>query len=735
MFIYKFYYKIIINSYKHNFNIGGLFTILNNKNELLLKKNKDDTLNNPDLNITSETPISIKATEIVNNITNNFSSAKDNIYNNILRIKENLSSINYFPFEGIKINSHSCIYIGIFVGLFLLVLYIISIISASFIVRDFLKRNLNKEWMVILMIKYKYLSYLIVFLHSSFILLYIYLISYRLFNLLCMLIEFLAKFNINSDSSYKLTIEFIVFLLLFSNSLIWMNIFNKKNEKGYYSKFLIFIALFLLIILLYWIGVLNGYWSTDIHPFIYIFLSGWTLINNIGVCFAYIITNLGISWNSIICKFREPIDLSNIFKGLKPLFKIPVVGKLFKTLLVRASGKCSIVFFYAQSADGSRQYYAAANEADRNSILKNSYISQEYRLDENLNTVVSQDKKPVSWYHGLILKNFQWYRNPMPRAHSLVPPHYRVTNPFFLFTLKDYYNHVLMNDADNIKNHLIYFNEIANKCQREDYELVKYLILDSIYHIVPKDNEKKLILTMNALDINNDLFNSIRLLKYNTQKGDFDRQICIFNPDFSILPHIRNIDFSVFSMDDGNAYEGYFAIRSNKIGAKIDINPASIRKYLYADFTHKRMFSVNDNNDNFNYIDTLRRSNTSNMSEIVKDAYKYYTMDIHSEMDFVKGKLQIYMSKNSQLNKDQVSEYMDELNIVLDVFEKLAKERIHMRIRGIKKEPIDSFDSIKWKYLFSRDSSDMNTSKVVEKLIEKNPDFKSTFSNRPEDIL
>jgi len=728
-----FNYKknVILNTKNDNILVNPVNNI---KSDIPIAEN-DDTLVNPINNIKLDTPISKKTPDIVNNIMDDFSSVKDNVYNNILSIKKILLSQKYNPFDGINMDSHSYIYIGVLIGILLFILYIISIISAKITVERFIKRNLNKKWMVFLISKYKYLLYLIVFLHFSFILSYIYLISYRLFNLLYMLIEFLAKFNLNLDNSYRLTIEFIVFLLLFSISLILMNIFNKKSEKGYYSKFLIFIALFLSCILLYWLGVLYNYWSINMHPIFLTILGGWTIITNISICYTYI-SNLGISWNSIICKISEFIDHSDFFKVLKSLSKLSVIKNLFNQLTFKNIGKWSIFFFHMDQLDGTRQLFAVANEADHNSIRKSTFLSIQHSICNVQNATVTEDNKPLSWYHGLSFKNGEWYRFPMPRAHPLIPSHYRVTNPFIISSIMEYYNNCLHNDADHIDKHVIYLNELVYKYNREDYEMSKSLLLDTVFHIIPSDNEKRLILSMNAENIGNNLYNSIRHFKINPQNGDFIRQVCIFNPNFSILHRIRNIDFGLYSLDSdsGCPYEGYCALRVDTRSIRLNTTSANFRNYLLSDFNHQMMFRNRDAG-RINYIDSLRRKNNSTPAEIVADAYNLCTFSVDKQLGYFQTDLESYMNRNTELTKDQVREAMDEIKPVVDVYGKVSKERIEMTIRGMKKKPVTSFENLKWRYIFARGSGDMNTSIVVEKVIANNPDFKSTFSKIPQEII
>jgi len=137
--------------------------------------------------------------------------------------------------------------------LLILLLFSLNMISARKILVDFcIRKNIDNYSILNNKISY-YLSLIFAF----FVVFYIFLLLYRIFVIL--LIPFMYLYNIEGYILFGMFIEVIIGLLLFSNIIIWLDIFNKKHIQGFYPRWSILIGIFLFISFIYSIFLKLGY--------------------------------------------------------------------------------------------------------------------------------------------------------------------------------------------------------------------------------------------------------------------------------------------------------------------------------------------------------------------------------------------------------------------------------------------------------------------------------------------
>lgn len=145
----------------------------------------------------------------------------------------------------------------IFLGLLFLLLFVLNIKGSEKIITNYLSRK-NINYTSLLNNKYNlFLYYFIVLFIVS---VYIWSISSRLF----IIINNIFVYFLNGElEKMSLFLSIIIVILLVSIILIWMDILNKKYEKGRYNKFSILIGLFLVFSLLYSIIIFVTGWGIE----------------------------------------------------------------------------------------------------------------------------------------------------------------------------------------------------------------------------------------------------------------------------------------------------------------------------------------------------------------------------------------------------------------------------------------------------------------------------------------
>ena len=145
----------------------------------------------------------------------------------------------------------------IFLGLIFLLLFVLNIKGSEKIITNYLTRK-KINYTSILNNKYKLFLYS--FIGLFIVSLYIWCISSRLFIIINNIFVYFLNGQLEKMSLY---LSIIIVILLISVILVWLDILNKKDEKGKYNKYSIFIGLFLVFSLLYSIILFITGWGIE----------------------------------------------------------------------------------------------------------------------------------------------------------------------------------------------------------------------------------------------------------------------------------------------------------------------------------------------------------------------------------------------------------------------------------------------------------------------------------------
>jgi len=662
----------------------------------------------------------------------------------------------------IVLNSKSIwvVFLVSFCLLILTIFTIFSIYSSLATIKLFIENILHHKFMIYIL-KNKKWFYLFFFTFYIILLHFVITNLYRLY----IFIDRIIKYNFyNYKELINISPLLIVTIVFYSNIIIWLNIYNKKKETEHYSKVYITIAIFLFIMLIFWISVLLGY-NYQYNSFYMLILTFiLSICNKINILFHLDFINLKIFWFKcrIPMYWFKHINLHRISGGVGA-----IIGKVDNSIYdlnvdsnIDNRTRQGIEYNKRKSPEELENNIVKKQKQSHSNKKIRHFTLDEYKINflrsRNVDPFpvapwIEDRNNPYYWY-----VNSKWHTNQTffydKRCHiiyrdrwNFVPYSVRLYHPFFKQSMAMHIDEYIPHTQTHSWLNEMFIFEIG-----KDIKLIKYLLVSLANDIYTRTQ----IVDWDCKPHNyemvkwNALLDQRRLFScpvYNEETDVFEKKIFNFN-----------------RKGQGGHIPLYYSICMKLEASLLLLEQGKLKLCNDLDLKSRKVYNKDINeylevlNSKLQYI-TLKESVENAKNDVKELRYRKddffglyngfnsqteaYTNKLLYEIitDINNLKMELINEINEQRTNGKLQEKENLINTLSSLSDHLCiilKEKYHTHLSHMFKEAnVNCIPSTKkLDLLLNMNSNDKNVKTIIQHINKKHPNLKSVFEPNNIDL-